>query len=771
MKQLINQIEFVDKKLLPLFGIQNIYDYKTVICLQEFDKIVNLVENLNNILDQFKEVFPIKNFNLHKTNNKIISNNHAFNFLKKCLETAVVPFYVFNDNNNKYMRLISLNKTLYNYIFENKKMSEKRNNVVINQIENNVKINGPDGSGELENKNHINIITGDQLIQCIKKEHEYNFSVKSKYLFKDYKIKKFKIDPIDFDLSDKVIKSFQISLRSLQKNNHNILTQEYIDHIFMNSYYEILIGGNKIYDNVFTNGNDIMPKNMLLMFELLKFHDVSINIFNDIDDVNKILDLIIFDFKIIYVDFYEKIIKSFVNENNMIEFMIQKNNLINIFQIYMGLGKLLFATYVTQQAYDDYKSKNKLSNYVDFEQLLKPNININKISGDQIMQNIEKEYEYNFFIKPKDLFSNDNIIINPKNYDLLDKIIKSFKITFKSVQKNNHNILTQEYIDNLLKNSCYEIYVGSSKIYDNIFANGADIIPKNILLMNNLLKYHEVIIKIINIDGLNEILDFLIFDFKIICVDFNENFKSTINGNTQIEFIMYKNDLINMFRMQAGMGGIAFSNYITQQQFDEFKTNNILPHYLNDEILKREFEYNIIKIGDIEGFNVNKQNSNSNCLELLCHSNGANFVRFKNMHIHDVVSYITIDNNIMINNYDYHITRYADLFTNLVFDFKKQIDFNNLKIFVKNKNQFELLCINNNNQLIDISNNLYNMLSNQNYEKIIKLTYINNDINFDPFDKLIINFDFIHVDSKPRKILATNEIFKLTPQEFENLYK
>ena len=38
MKSLATQIEFIDKKILPVFGVKNIVDYEKNILVEEFDE-------------------------------------------------------------------------------------------------------------------------------------------------------------------------------------------------------------------------------------------------------------------------------------------------------------------------------------------------------------------------------------------------------------------------------------------------------------------------------------------------------------------------------------------------------------------------------------------------------------------------------------------------------------------------------------------------------------------------------------------------------------
>lgn len=55
MKDKLKQIKFVDKVLLPIYGIKDITDYQTKISLNDLKKNSELLTNLNKYLDELKE--------------------------------------------------------------------------------------------------------------------------------------------------------------------------------------------------------------------------------------------------------------------------------------------------------------------------------------------------------------------------------------------------------------------------------------------------------------------------------------------------------------------------------------------------------------------------------------------------------------------------------------------------------------------------------------------------------------------------------------------
>jgi hypothetical protein len=125
MKSLKLQIEFIDKKLLVLYGFNSIIDYSHSICIGNPESIPIDLSKLNGLIDDFRKIFHAKNFSLHKTQYKIQTKSQAVCLLKTCLEITSVPFDISLKQKKKYLRLISKNNILDDYI-NTHKMSENR---------------------------------------------------------------------------------------------------------------------------------------------------------------------------------------------------------------------------------------------------------------------------------------------------------------------------------------------------------------------------------------------------------------------------------------------------------------------------------------------------------------------------------------------------------------------------------------------------------------------------------------------------------------------
>lgn len=223
MKSIEKQIEFIDKKILPIFGVKNITDYQKNICLDNIDNLV--LQNLNNIIKEFRDIFPVKDFSLHKTNYIIKTTDHAFNFLKKMLDISCVPYELNKNNGKKIMRLLPENKILINYIKNMEKTSDIRENEKIFYIDNGL------------NK-YSGVYDYDDLINNIKKTNNMSIGVYLKNL-KSYNLF-YEIDLSQYGLHNKNISEITISRIDVESgktinsqvnaNTFNLSEEEYNEY-------------------------------------------------------------------------------------------------------------------------------------------------------------------------------------------------------------------------------------------------------------------------------------------------------------------------------------------------------------------------------------------------------------------------------------------------------------------------------------------------------------------------------------------------------------
>lgn len=127
MKSVKLQIIYLDTIFLKEFGIKSITDYDTIVSVQTLEGIPNFLDNIKKQLDNIKTYYPVKRFNLHKTENTIQTVLQALNVLIKCLEITEIPFSVWTEKHSqktfRYVRLSGLNILLADYI---KQMSDIR---------------------------------------------------------------------------------------------------------------------------------------------------------------------------------------------------------------------------------------------------------------------------------------------------------------------------------------------------------------------------------------------------------------------------------------------------------------------------------------------------------------------------------------------------------------------------------------------------------------------------------------------------------------------
>lgn len=342
MKSLEEQIKFIDTVLLPLFGITNVVDFTGFIDTSKLNIDLN---KLNENLQEFRKVFPVKNFNLHKTNYQIISQDQAFNVLKKCLDITNVQY----ELNKSGLRLIPVNNILKRYIKNTYKMSSERTKekTVIEHDEIEESIVGSKFSGIKYQ------FTNDDLIKNIKKEHTYSFQIQPFYYMDDkakinyqllkskqenyiidedtledishfFNKKSLKIDLFSFYLGNKNIKSFKCTFKSKKINGIEPISKQYLDLIFSKTCY-----GFSVFDNgdKFVNGGELLPPNVILLNSLNRFSNNYLIIYDN-PKIALILDFLICDIDIVYVDFYKEFEDNL--KNARINQLIEIRNSFNI---------------------------------------------------------------------------------------------------------------------------------------------------------------------------------------------------------------------------------------------------------------------------------------------------------------------------------------------------------------------------------------------------------------------------------------------------------
>lgn len=417
MKDLEEQIKFLDEKLLPIFGIRNIIDYSTTIHLDKLS--ITLLDSLNDIIDEFRKIYPVKDFNLHKSEYRIKSIEQAFSLLKKCLQISLIQFEKGFSKKSKYLRLIPKNNILDKYINKMEKMSSERNFCEKTNLE------------FIENVENMKIITNKEFFENIKKEHTVTFIIQPKHFFRKQDCS-IVIDLKNFNMNFQFIKSYIINVESRKKSDIDIVCKSYIDKMLSKCTYEILLGGSCIYDNTYPKNGEIVPENFMFLNGFLDSHESLLSLRNFDENV---LDLLHFKIAITYVDFYT----PFVLKANKSTFKLaikKSNDLVNEVHIRNGIGCLHFASYMHP---DKFKTIGDVTN------LKQSQFSINKkvdqpTTGKLTIEEYFKQYDIQgseikigklngFFVSNSNSNSEDNDVIP---YEISNGIYKCFRALYCS---------------------------------------------------------------------------------------------------------------------------------------------------------------------------------------------------------------------------------------------------------------------------------------------------------------------------------------------------
>lgn len=263
MKNKLDQIKFIDKALLPIFGIKSIIDYKTEISVKTLKKDTDFLNRLNNELGGLKDNFPVREFSLNKSDGKIKTLPQAFGLLKKCLQLANVLFEINNRSNTTYLRLIPKNFILDNYIkhiemsdiCDYQVNSESCEQAILYQIKDK------------------KTITYEELVNGVKKRITSIFiSPLQKLLTIETGEPVITLSPNKHHFLQDNIGKLGISFQSKQINGIDIVDRNLIDKLFADCQYSVLFGGERfeVLDGHFNNScerlnvfdNTVMPLKM-----------------------------------------------------------------------------------------------------------------------------------------------------------------------------------------------------------------------------------------------------------------------------------------------------------------------------------------------------------------------------------------------------------------------------------------------------------------------------------------------------------------------------
>lgn len=110
VKSTEQQINFLNQDLLPLYGIKSTQDTNTVVNTENLDNQLGFLDKVNKILPFVTLFYPIKKFNLHKTNHMVQTIRQAFSLLVHCLEISGVQYTIWTKKHKrKNIQFLRLN--------------------------------------------------------------------------------------------------------------------------------------------------------------------------------------------------------------------------------------------------------------------------------------------------------------------------------------------------------------------------------------------------------------------------------------------------------------------------------------------------------------------------------------------------------------------------------------------------------------------------------------------------------------------------------------
>ena len=428
MKSLEEQIKFIDIDLLPLFGFNSICDYETVLYLDELDKKIDIVK-INNLLKTIKSLFPVKNFNFHKINNEITTTTHALNVLKKCLEISLIPFEYKISSNRKYVRLISNNIFLHNYIIKKQMESSDIRNSDINFVNH---LQKPNIAKETMQYEDMKVAP--------KKEHTINLFYNVCDLYdKSNNVIKINLDNI-IEINKIAFKNIKINISSekdVKMNFSNVTC--YIGSDNINKYK---MNNFKIGEYLF-NSNFIFP---------LKCVDKFCIILGDITNIDNVDCNVYIQLEIKCVEFYTDFNARLVNCMcfSLIEIALNDNDIIRISNNnFVFLKK--YSNVITSNDFLDESAE--MINHIEYNEitLKKPNYDIFQSDYKCLSltnnENLHTLYKYAKF----------SLLVKLKNCDVVSYNIKNKLYNYYVIQEDS-SYYHKYTILNLLKDPEREIY-------------------------------------------------------------------------------------------------------------------------------------------------------------------------------------------------------------------------------------------------------------------------------------------------------------------------
>ena len=520
MKSLKDQIEFIDKKLLVLYGFKDIRDYSHTICIGEPDTIPIDLNKLNEIINEFRKIFHAKNFSLHKTQYKILTKSQAVCLLKTSLEITSIPFDISFKQKKKYLRLISKNNILEDYI-NTLKMAE--NSTFESKLEQSKQTEQNEHTEQIKNLESMStykinekpkMITKEQLNENIKKIFKFEFYINpKKHIIYNFHENIMSINMKSFELNDKILKSFCVRFISKKKDGVQIITNDVIEYLIKDILFGVKIWEFDDYYNwtgKFKNGENCIIDNVILPMKYIWYHNVMLCLFN-IKNIENLLDNLEIVITGEYINLYSEL--DNVIESSCIEQSIKIDDKCNLLRIRAGFCSNAYKEYIYPEMLE---GKTPILNKSDIinesKSFVGKSMNIGNIEGFEITNhskeltnNIIKkifQYQYEFACWDEYCEKNANNVeyyktIEKNSYNHFYKI----KLSLNNTNRTYDTASKIQIITNLTNETNIEIFLSNGKIIQPIkFTNINGVIEldfenKQMILEN---KISHVLIKIIS---------------------------------------------------------------------------------------------------------------------------------------------------------------------------------------------------------------------------------------------------------------------------------
>jgi hypothetical protein len=156
---------------------------------------------------------------------------------------------------------------------------------------------------------------------------------------------------------------------------------------------------------------------------------------------------------------------------------------------------------------------------------------------------------------------------------LRNKHIGNLKLNFVSKEKDGKPIVTQEYIDTMLKDVAYDIVCGYNEICKGAFVQNQSLLPSHFILpIKYIADHHSIAINFRNASNLLLLLKDVETQIHYDELCFEENFDELMSYKQIDQLIETKDNTYNVFKVVFGMGVKAIHEDLPFDQFNQISS-------------------------------------------------------------------------------------------------------------------------------------------------------------------------------------------------------